>query len=288
MKKMKLTNIISFFLLLSLVVSMPTLAQKKDRTRVRAYYQKLPTNHKEIKVILTSGSGRSMKGIIGADILIENNAGEEPIALATIQTDTTGTGILQIEDGYTFELNEDGFVELMASFGGNDTLRASKRKIEFLDLDLSVEFKEVDSIKTVFVKAFKDSMGVKSPVEELEVKVGVKRMHSVLFLETIETDEDGVAEYEFPTDIPGDDIGNLKFVLQVFEDNDFGTVTINAEEKWGTIVDYSYNGEGRSLFGNEAPLWMIIGVVVVLVGAWFHFIWAIVKVWQIKKLGREA
>jgi hypothetical protein len=288
MKKLSVLNFVSFLLLFSLVVAVPSQAQKKDRTRVRAYYQKLPTNDKEIKVILTSGSGKRMKGIVGADILIESIGLEESKELATIVTDSSGTALLQIQDGYPFELNEDGFVELLASFNGNDTLRASKRKIEFLDLDLAVEFKEIDSVRTVFVKALKDSMGVKSPVEEIEVKVGVQRMHSILFLETIETDEDGLAEFEFPTDIPGDASGSLKFVLQVFEDNDFGTVTIKAEEKWGTIVDYSNTGVGRSLFGNEAPLWMIIGVVVVLVGAWFHFIWAIIKVWQIKKLGTEA
>ena len=288
MKRIQNIKMISLALLVMLLFASTVEAQKKGRTRVRAYYEKLATNEKEIRVILTSGSGKNMKGIAGADIELVNVGLEEEKPLATIQTDTTGTGILRIQDGFPFDLNEDGNIELLASFSGNDSLRSSKRKIEFRDLDLSVSFEVIDSVRIVKVTAVQDSADVKTPLEDISVQIGVQRMHSVLFLETVETDDDGIGEYEFPADVPGDDTGNLKFVVKVFEDNDYGTVTIKAEEKWGTIVDYSYTGEGRSLFGNEAPLWMIIGVVVVLIGAWFHFVWAIIKVWQIKKLGREA
>lgn len=286
MKKIGTIQILSFVLLICFAVSGSAIAQKKERTRIRAYYEKLASNDKEIRVILTTGSGKRMKGVAGADIEIASLGGEEEKELAIVQTDTAGVAYLQIQDGYAFELNEDGFVELQASFAGNDSLRSSKRKVEFMDLDLSVTFEEVDSVRTVKVLALQDSAGVQSPVEEINVQIGVQRMHSVLFLETVETDEDGVGEYEFPTDIPGDDSGNLKFVIKVFEDDDYGTVTIKSEEKWGTIVDYSDTGLGRSLFGDAAPLWMIIGVFVVLGGAWLHFVWALIKVWQIPKLDK--
>lgn len=285
MKNTRHIKIASLFaLLISLLIISPAVAQKKDRTRVRAYYEKLATNNKEIKVILTTGSGKNMKGVANTDIIITSLGGEEEKELAIIQTDTAGVAYLQIQDGYQFDLDEDGYAVLNAEFGGNDSLRSSKRKIEFFDLDLGITFEEVDSIRIVKVTAMHDSLGVKSAVEEISVQIGVQRMHSVLFLETVETDEDGVGEYEFPADIPGDDTGNLKFVIKVFEDDDYGTVTTKAENKWGTIVDYSLASTDRSLFGNEAPMWMIISVFVVLAGAWFHFILAIFKVLKIRKL----
>ena len=72
----------------------------------------------------------------------------------------------------------------------------------------------------------------------------------------------------------------------MFEHDDFGTVHGQSEINWGTIVDYSIKGNGRSLFGDEAPLWMIIGVVIVLGGAWYHFFLAVSKVLKMRKLGQ--
>ncbi len=94
-----------------------------------------------------------------------------------------------------------------------------------------------------------------------------------------------ILEFEFPDDIPGDQNGSITIVLRVLEDDDYGTVNTRSEINWGTVVEYSITGNGRSLFGDEAPLWMIIAVLVVLLAAWYHFIWAVIKVYQIKKIG---
>lgn len=263
-------------------------AQKKARTRVRAYYEKLVNNNLQIKVILTSGSGKNMQGIAGADIEILNTTGEEDNSLAIIQTNSEGEGFLQIEEGYPLEKDEEGYAQLRANFAGNDTLRSAGRNLKFRDLQLDIQFEIEDSVKYVRIMAYQDSAGVKLPVEELDVEIGVQRLLSVLPLEKVETNRRGTAEYEFPDDLPGDGEGNLKIIARVFEDRDYGTVNKEQNVKWGTIVDYSNADNGRSLYGDEAPRWMIIAVFIVLGGAWFHFIWAIIKVWQIKKLGSEA
>ena len=282
-------NIIRILFLLILAgfcaINFDVYAQKKESTRVRAYYDKLPNNNKQVKVILTTGRGKNMVGVANVDIKMTSLAGEEKLNLPTIQTNIDGEAFLQIEDGYPLPRNEEGYAIITAAFSGNDSLKASKRKIEFLDLSLEPEFNIVDSVKVITVTAIFDSLGVKIPVEELDIEIGVKRMHSVLYLAEVETDEDGIAEFEFPDDIPGDQDGKLTLVFRVLEDDDYGTVQARHEINWGTIVDYSNAGNGRSLFGDEAPLWMIIAVLVVLVAAWYHFIWAIVKVYKIKKLG---
>ena len=131
-----------------------------------------------------------------------------------------------------------------------------------------------------------DSAGGEVPVKELDAKVGVKRLHSTLYLGELSTEDNGKAEFEFPNDVPGDSIGKLVVQALVFEHDDFGTVHGQSEINWGTIVDYSIKGNGRSLFGDEAPLWMIIGVVIVLGGAWYHFFLAVSKVLKMRKLGQ--
>jgi hypothetical protein len=290
MKALKLNQICLSVFLSTIMLLMATdlVAQKKARTRVRAYYEKLVNDNKQIKVILTSGSGKNMQGIAGADIEIFNTVGDEDKSLAIVQTNSDGEGFLQIEGGYPLDKDEDGFARLSAKFFGNDTLRSANRNLKFKDLQLELQLAIEDSVKFVRVLASEDSAGVRLPVEEIDIEIGVQRLLSVLPLEKVETNKKGLAEYEFPNDLPGDNEGSLKIIVRVFEDRNYGTVNKEENIKWGTIVDYSIAGNGRSLYGDEAPRWMIIAVFIVLGGAWFHFIWAILKVWKIKKLGREA
>ena len=76
----------------------------------------------------------------------------------------------------------------------------------------------------------------------------------VLYLEEIESDENGLAVMEFPNDIPGDSSGVLTIVAKVDDHNDYGTIVKSESINWGTKVDYSTTTYERSLFGDEAPL----------------------------------
>ena len=87
---------------------------------------------------------------------------------------------------------------------------------------------------------------------------------------------------EFPNDIPGDSVGIINVIVMVDEHDDYGTITKSSTINWGIMVDYSIRSDGRTLFGDEAPLWMIISVFVILAGAWYHFILATSKVIKIK------
>ena len=286
MKTFKVIQILVSGMILLLVLSTlnDAFCQKKGKTRVRAYYQKLDNNNIQLRALLTVGSGKNMMGVIGAQIEVQNIVDDEQV-LAVIETDTEGEAVLQIESGYPLTRNENGYAELNFVFSGNDTLRKASRDLEFKDLILKPTFKEEDSVKIIRISAYEDSAGVKLPVPEIKINIGVRRLLSVLNLATIETRKNGVAEFEFPNDIPGDSIGNLQILIKIDDDRDFGTVISKSNVKWGTIVDYNNPGNGRSLFGDEAPLWMIIAVFIVLGGAWYHFIWAIIKVWGIKKEG---
>ena len=57
--------------------------------------------------------------------------------------------------------------------------------------------------------------------------------------------------------------------------------------QWGLPVSYEVKPLPRQLWSNEAPLWMIFSVFVVLAAAWFHFVLAIISVIKVKKAARE-
>lgn len=264
-------------------------SQKKERSRMRIYYEKLPDNSKKLSIILTKGKGKSMAGIEDAEVILSTLRGEEEVPLATLFTDANGEVDLYIQADYVFPTDDDGYTAIIGVYNGNDSLKASDKDIKIKDLKMDVSFDIVDSLKLVMVSVYElDSVGDKKPIEGIDVKIGVDRLHSTLYLEEIESDDNGFVEMEFPNDIPGDGNGDITIVVNVEEHKYYGTITKTIESDWGLIVDYSEASNGRSLFGEEAPLWMTISIFVILLGAWFHFIFAGFQVYKMAKTGKKV
>ncbi len=284
---MKKEKVIFWLLILCIpfIAPLSVVAQKKERTLLKAYYEKLPNEDKKISISLTKGRGKNIEGIPNASISLSTSSKDSTISMAEVQTDSEGKAILMIETGYFFPINEDGYASIDLRFSGNDSLRSSKRSIEFLNLNLALSLDVVDSVKMIGVTAFEtDSSGNQKIIENLNLKIGVKRLYSNLYIEESRTNEKGEVRFEFPDDIPGDSIGMITVIAKVEDHEDYGTVSQIASSGWGTPVDYSDKSTGRSLYGDSAPLWMILTVAIILAGAWIHFLWAVFKVIRIKKL----
>lgn len=280
-----LIGLVCFFVQFGLA---PAAAQSKTKTRLKAYYERLPDNHRKVSVVLTQGSGRSLAFVENAEIIISTFEDENEIDLTSLTTDSNGEAFLLIEAGYPFVKDEDGLYSINTKFDGNDSLNAADKLIKFKDLNIDISFKTEDSLKTVTVSTYEfDSVGKHLPISELDLDIGVVRLYSTLFLDKVETNEEGIATMIFPNDIPGDSIGTINVVVRVEEDDDYGTVKKTSLVDWGTPVDYTAKGNGRSLFGDEAPLWMIISVFVILMGAWYHFIRAIIKLYKMRNVGLD-
>ncbi len=286
--KIRSSRFWSLLLLISLLIYVPSPlnGQKKERTRLRAYYEKLPNSDKKISIILTQGRGKSIQGIQDALISLKTySSSDSTIEMASLSTDSLGEAVLFIEPGYPFSMNEEGYSVIELNFDGNDSLRGSKRTIEFMDLNLDLSLEIVDSVKYLEISTvIMDLDGNPQPVEELKLNVGVERLYNNLYLSEVETDEDGFVSLEFPYDVPGDADGMISVVVRLEDHDDYGTVTKIAEVDWGVPVDHSLLSNGRSLFGDSAPIWMIVAVAIILTGAWFHFLWAVFMVFRIKKL----
>lgn len=258
--------------------------QSKTRTRLKAYYEKTENDDKMISVNLIQGSGATLAGIGNVDIGIYSVDNDEETFLTNIITDNNGDAKLIIEKGYAIPKDENGYAYIVARFEGNDSLRASQRKVKFLDLDVSLSFEEEDTSRYVVVKAeWTDPEGSIVKVSDIDLIMGVERLYSVLPLEEATTEADGTVKIKFPKDVPGDSMGNVNVQIKINNDRKFGTITRSGVVTWGTPVDYSIPENGRSLYGKQAPLWMIIAVSVILAVVWIGFILAIFKVYKIKR-----
>ena len=263
-------------------------AQSKTRTRLKAYYERLPDNKRKVSVVLTQGSGRSLAFVENAEVLISTFDHENEIELTSLTTDLNGESFLLIDPEYPFIKDEEGYYTINTKFEGNDTLKAADKLIKFKDLNIELSFQTEDTLKTLTVSTFElDSAGNHVPAGELDLNIGVERLYSILFIEKVETNEEGVATMVFPNDIPGDSTKAINVVARIDEDDNYGTVTSSSKINWGITPNPPLQVNERSLFGDEAPLWMIISVFVILSGAFYHFVLAVIKLYKMRNLNPD-
>ena len=259
---------------------------QKERVRMKLYYAKNDAGERMFTIGLTAGSGKNMHGVKNGEVLLTAVLEDSTYVLATLQTDTIGEVKLYLEEDYILPMDEDGNTVIEAVYEGTEEYRSASNDITISDLDLKFSFDVEDSVKYLKIHALRtDAEGNKIPVEELSIYIGIQRLYSVLPLDEVETDEDGIGELEIPDNLPGDAEGVLTFVARIEDHEEFGTVTKKASYSWGLPVSYEVKPLPRQLFTDEAPLWMIASVMVILVGAWYHFFLSISKLIKLKKAG---
>jgi len=259
-------------------------AAKKERVRMKLYYFKTDTGDRKIQIGLTAGSGKNMHGVKNGEVILTSMLGDSTVTLATLETDTLGVVTLYLAPDLKLPMDEDGKSIIAANYDGDDIYASASGDLEISDIDLEFTFEEEDSVKYLNVQANRiDGEGNKIPVEGLEINIGVQRLYSVLPIEKVETDEDGSAVLEISNDLPGDAVGLLTFVARIEDNDEFGNVTKSASHEWGNPVSYEIKPLPRQLWTDEAPIWMIASVCIILMGAWYHFFLSISKLIKLKK-----
>lgn len=224
--------------------------------------------------------------VFDAEIKFFNIANDEEILLGTAKTSNEGIAQLVLPEKQTFVTNEDGYINFTARFEGSETLDAEEEEILVKDLQLTLELKEIDSIKTIFVKAFTiDSLGVETPVEEVDVIVAIEGMLSKMKIKE-GTIENGEIEFELLQDIPGDINQNYTVYAQILDNDEFGDVIQKQTVKWGNFTKIAAE-ENNKLWSEAAPIWMYIVLTILLVGVWANYVYTIYNLIKIKKEGKN-
>lgn len=240
----------------------------------------------EVSFIVQNKKNRKDKvPVYEAEIKFFNILNDEEILLGSAKTSKEGIAQFIAPATQNYVLDEDGYINLIARFDKTDELGSKETDLAVKDLNLELNLTEIDSVKTVLLKAFTiDSLGVETPLEEADIIVSVKGMLSNMPIEDGEI-EDGEFEYEFPTDIPGDDDGDLTVVVTIEDHEDFGNVIQEKSVNWGIHKTVPVKKVKNTLWSESAPLWMYIVLTLLLVGVWANYIYTIVNLFRIKKEG---
>jgi len=279
--------------IIALMFSFTSIAQENDASNFRMMFnfktvkQNDNTRLLEVSFIARNKKDRKDKiPVVDTEIKFYNTLNEEEVLLGTSTTSQEGIAQLILPESHNYLVDENGYINLIAKFEGTDALDEEEEELSVKDLHLELNLKEIDSVKTVIVKAFTiDSLGIETPVEEADIIVSVQGMLSKMKIKE-DYIEDGEFKFEFPTDLPGNENGDITVFSTIEDNDDFGNVFQKKTVNWGTF-NKQVKEEENKLWSEAAPMWMYIVLTILLLGVWANYVYTILNLFKIKKEGKE-
>jgi len=154
---------------------------------------------------------------------------------------------------------------------------------------IQLEFSEENSIKNITAKLIEfrnDSIG--DPIADVDLYFYVERTFSLLPIGDIfnTTDENGEVTIEFPSDLPGDSIGNVNVIVRLEDAEDYSDTESSQIIKWGIPAQIDFREEERSLWsaGANAPISLMLLTNILILVAWGIIFFIMYKLYRISKI----
>lgn len=160
-------------------------------------------------------------------------------------------------------------------------------QFEGKDLKLLVKYDQVNLEVSAEVEGMVNGQAM--PGKGVRVGFFVKRNFGLLpIAKAITADEQGVAKAKFPSDLPGDSLGNYTIVVKLVDNDLYGNVEYSEVISWGKPFIYDSPLNYREMWGTRAnaPLWLIFSYLGVVGLVWSVIFWVIFQLLKIKKLGQ--
>jgi len=209
--------------------------------------------------------------------------------LGNVLTNDIGTAIFTIESGWDFPKDEEDYITFFAAYDGNENFGSSEAELQLKDVRLELDFSLVDEVKMIDYSGYIiGKEGEEYPLADDDIYLYVPRMFNLMKIVDGWLEEDGKGSNEFPLTLIGDTLGKVTVIAKIEEHYDYGDVETSAEIDWAIP---KHSGESyknrRELWTPIAPLWMIVTLIIMLVGVWGHYIYAIIQLLLIKRSSKQ-
>ncbi|MDP3945940.1 MAG: hypothetical protein Q8Q51_08585 [Lutibacter sp.] len=280
--------------LVALLFSINSIAQENDASNYAMSFEfktvKQNDNSRLLEATFTGKNKEDRKDILpiyNAEIKFFNVLNEEEILLGKSKTTQAGIAQITLPENQKYLTDEVGNINLVARFEGNENVEESSAEIIVKNIYLELNLEEIDSVKTVLVSAFTiDELGDKIPLEEeIDIVLYVQGMLSKMKIAEGSISE-GVYEFEFPTDLPGDAKGDVTVFTIIEGHEEYGTVIQKKNAKWG-VFQQQIKKTKNTLWSSAAPIWMYVVLTILLVGVWANYIYTIINLFKIRKEGQD-
>jgi hypothetical protein len=207
-----------------------------------------------------------------------------------ISSNDKGIAKFVLPEGLYVPKNEEGYMEFIARTEEDDIYLMAEESLQVKDVRIDFSFEMIDSVKSIrYHGIILGAEGEEMPLADDDVYFYVPRMFSDLKIADGWFEEDGQGTAEFPTDIIGDTLGNIEVIARIEEHWDYGFVEKRHTIDWAIPNHMIYaEGPSRELWTPIAPVWMIVTLIIMLIGVWGHYFYAMYQLYMIKRLSKKA
>ena len=306
---MKTTNILHKSNILKLFIALTVLTfllnttlfaqstKNKFKTRMSLDYYNPSDNSRTLNATIYAVKDRQRVPAVNEKVYFYIGDISDNNILDSIITDDDGLSQYVFPNNYIFPINEERKVSFTAQFRGNKTFVKKSAQIDIKEIFMELFLSEINSKKTISVRGYElgDDNGM-VPIEGADVSFYVPRLFSDQIIGESEFIE-GKSQIEFPENIAGDTIGNISIIARIEDDDMYGNVERKvANFRWGTnapieddksLMTIQISIPTRALWHTNAPLWMIVTLIILLVGVWGHYFYVIFNLFKLKNLSRK-
>lgn len=299
---LRITKLISIFILLFLTCHCDVLAQntkKTKKTKVRMsldYYNNMDKSRALVSSLYYI-EDRVRIPVVNEMVVFYQGDITENIVIDSMLTDENGEAKLIFDEGSRFNVDEERLYHISAQYKGNKSFSDAKSDISIKDITMELLLSEINSIKTVSVRAYELGNGKEIlPVEDASVNFYVPRLFSDQLIGE-GSFSDGKCSIEFPENIAGDTIGNISIIARIEDHDNYGNVERQIKDfRWGStqpieedksLMTIEISIPTRALWHTNAPLWMIITLIILLTGVWSHYIYVVFQLIKLSRLNKN-
>jgi hypothetical protein len=257
--------------LILLMVSALIPAQAQDPLAIAIELVATQKGDQGIDLKATVTDDENSEPVKGLTFQFTGMAGEQTVALG--EATTNEAGVAELKGGNFDALRKVAHAfTFKASFAGNENFLANEASVDLAEVVIELKAETIDSVNTILVTVTSwNEKGEVIPFAEDEVKVYVPRMFSLLPIGDITTDEEGYGELKFPDDLPSSISGDLTIVARIEEHEAFANAEATVATGWGVKVDAQSQKLPRSLWSPDAPVWMVVTFIILMVAVWSHY-----------------
>ena len=264
-----------------------TAQNELKRTYLKVYYTKNSDGSKSLKANITYRENRKFVAVQNETISFYSGVDLDKL-IKKVKLNSNGEAVIIVPE----ELQADslGFFYFAAMFKETETFKKSNKEISIKDSRLELSFNQKSEGRSITIKAFEIRDEEEDlPLSEEDVYIFVPTLFGNMQIGRSSL-EDGSCVIEFPSDLPGDSVGNLEIIAKIIDSEVYGDVVKTEKIPWGIpkpIIQIEETNEKGKLWTYNAPLWMVITLSILLIGVWSHFGYVIYKMYKINKEGSE-
>jgi len=287
-KETKKGDIIATGIILLVLLTSSPRVMSQDETGIQTVL-KLEYFHvdslQNLKATLRSKVEGRYLPLEGMEINFSFRVGSMEKSIGKALTNAKGMVSVPIPEEILMTGGDKGVFSFDALFTGNGKYNKASSSARMKPLRLEMSFSQKEKDKMVNLKAFElASNNEWVPVENLDIQFYVPRTFSLLTVGKGAI-SNGSTSFEFPTSVPGNQLGYLTLLAKVEDNEIYGNVEVSGTINWGKPLPPEKIIK-RGLGDTNAPLWMVYTLIVLLSLVWFHYMYIIYNVFRIRHLGK--